>query len=90
MKTTVEIPDPLFRLAREYGAAHGLSLWQLIDSGLRLAIEQPRTASRFRLKPFGFSGEGQQIHDWSAIREAIYEGRGGAPAPAPIRRRRVR
>ena len=90
MKTTVEIPDPLFRAAREYCAGQGLSFRQLVESGLRLALEQPRPAARFRLKPFGFRGEGQQIQDWSAIREAIYEGRGDAPAPTPIRRRSAR
>jgi hypothetical protein len=90
MKITVEIPDPLFRAAREYCAGHGLSFRQLIESGLRLGIEQPRSSAPFCLKQFGFWAVEQQIHDWSAIREAIYEGRGGAPAPAPIRRRRVR
>jgi hypothetical protein len=90
MKTTVEIPDPLFRAAREYCAGQGLSFRQLIESGLRLAIERPRPAAHFRLKPFGFRGEGQQIHDWSAIREAIYEGRGDETATVPIRRRRLR
>jgi hypothetical protein len=90
MKTTVEIPDPLFRAAREYCAGRGLSFRQLVESGLRLVIEQPRPITRFRLKPFGFQGEGQQIQDWSAIREAIYEGRGDAPAPGAIRRRRAR
>jgi hypothetical protein len=55
-----------------------------------MAIEQPRPSTRFRLKPFGFQGEGQQIHDWTAIREAIYEGRGDVNTSAPIRRRRAR
>jgi hypothetical protein len=82
----------ILRAAREHCAGRGLSLRQLIESGLRLAIEQPRPAARFRLKPFGFRGQGQQINDWSAIREAIYQGRGDAPAPAPAptERRRAR
>ncbi len=90
MKITVEIADPLLRAARECCAGRGLSLQQLIESSLRLAIEQPRPGGRFRLKPFGFQGEKQQIRQRSAIREAIYEGRGGAPRRTPIRRRRAR
>jgi hypothetical protein len=90
VKTTVEIPDPLFRAAREYCAGKGLSFRELIESGLRLAIEQPRPATRFRLKPFGFRGEGQQVQEWTAIREAIYEGRGDSSVSIEPRRRKTR
>jgi hypothetical protein len=82
MRTTVEIPDALLRAAREYCGRLGLSFRQLIESGLRLAIEQP--------PPFGFPGEGQQIQDWSSIRAAIYEGRGDLSAPVQARGRRAR
>ncbi len=79
MKTTVEIPDSLFRAAKKHCAERGIPLRELFESGLRQALTQPRQAGRFRLKPFGFQGEGQLVHDWSRIREMIYEGRGGIP-----------
>jgi hypothetical protein len=87
---TVKIPDSLFRAAREYGASRGISLRMLIERGLRLAIEQPRSATRFDLMRFGFQGEGQQIQGWSAVRETIYEGRGDVSAPVPTPRRGAR
>jgi hypothetical protein len=76
VKTTVEISDPIFRAAREYCAGRGQSFRELVESGLRLAIEHPRPATCFRLKPFGFRGEGQRVQDWNTIRAAIYECRG--------------
>jgi hypothetical protein len=51
----------------------------LIEAGLRQAMEPPKKETQFRLKPFGFKGEGQLVQDWNAIRELAYEGRGGAP-----------
>ena len=78
MKTTVEIPDPLFRRAKKHCSDHGISFRELIEAGLRTALDRPKASGTFRLKPFGFQGEGQIIQDWSTIREAAYAGRGGA------------
>lgn len=78
MKTTVEISDPLFRAAKKHCAERGISLRQLIEAGLRMAIEKPKQEARFRIRRFGFSGEGQVEHGWERIRELIYAGRGGA------------
>jgi hypothetical protein len=50
----------------------------LIETGLRKALDEPKSSEPFRLKPFGFAGEGQTVTDWGTIRELIYEGRGGA------------
>ena len=77
MKTTVQIDDSLFRATKAYCARHGLSFRQVIEAGLRLEIEQDNRQSGFKLGPFGFAGEGQQVQDWASIREMIYEGRGG-------------
>ena len=33
--------------------------------------------ARFRLKAFGFQGQGQMVTDWNEIRDSIYAGRGG-------------
>ncbi len=77
MKTTVEIADPLFRQAKQHCSTKGISLRELIESALRLALEPSKRRAPFRLKPFGFQGKGQAIQDWSKIRELAYEGRGG-------------
>ena len=82
MKTTVEIPDILFRQAKQHCSDKGISLRILLETGLRAALDPPKKDVQFRLKPFGFKGEGQIVQDWNAIRELAYEGRGGAPSAA--------
>lgn len=77
MKTTVEIADPLFRLAKQHCSEHSISMRELIEIGLRTALEPQKENTPFRLKPFGFRGEGQIVQDWETIREMAYEGRGG-------------
>jgi len=80
MKTTVEIPDTLFRRARKYCADKGIPFRILIEDGLRRALDPPRERAPFRCKRFGFRGEGPVgPTDWTEIREIIYEGRRGAP-----------
>ena len=77
MKTTVEIPDTLFRRAKRYSAEKGVPLRAVIEEDLRRVLESPAKGS-FRLKPFGFRGKGAGgLTDWSRVREMIYEGRGG-------------
>ena len=79
MKTTVEIPEALFRRAKQHCSEQRISFRVLVEAGLRAALDPPKTANPFRLKPFGFSGgDGAVTHDWSTIRELAYEGRGGA------------
>jgi hypothetical protein len=79
VKTTVEVSDPLIREVRDYCVRRGISFRQVVEAGLRLAIADQKATKRFRLKPFGFKGDGQIVTDWAAVRETIYEGRGGAP-----------
>ena len=44
MKTTVEVPDELYRRAKAEAALRGRKLKDLIEEGLRLALEaSPRT-----------------------------------------------
>jgi hypothetical protein len=51
MKTTVEIPDPLFRQAKAYASSHGMSLREVFETGLRAVLEaQPPAGKPFRLK----------------------------------------
>ncbi len=81
MKTTVEISDALFRRAKKHCAEKGVAFRDLVEDALRRVLEASPAARRFRLKPFGFRGEGQVgPSDWSELRETIYEGRGGLGA----------
>ena len=48
MKTTIEVPDDLYRRAKSIAALRGRRLKDLIEEGLRLVIEGPRKASRER------------------------------------------
>jgi hypothetical protein len=48
VKTTVEIDDELFRQAKTYAATRGVTLRQLIEAGLELAMaeEAPKQSRR--------------------------------------------
>lgn len=77
MKTTVEISDPLFRTVKTYCGKNGVTFREVMETGLRLAVSESKPAKRFRLRSFGFKGDGQAVTDWNKIRDIIYEGRGG-------------
>lgn len=46
MKTTVEIPDDLYRRAKAEAALRGRKLKHLIEEGLRLVLAAPRKPRR--------------------------------------------
>ncbi len=46
MKTTVEVPDDLYRRAKIEAARRGTRLKDLIEQGLRLALKAPRGPRR--------------------------------------------
>jgi hypothetical protein len=48
MKTTVEVPDELYRRAKAAAALRGRKLKDLVEEGLRLVLEAPRKARRPR------------------------------------------
>jgi hypothetical protein len=78
MKTTVEIPDALFRDAKEYAARQGIPVREVFERGLRLALQGPLPGRRFRLRTVTTKGEGLVCDgDWHTIRSTIYEGHGG-------------
>jgi hypothetical protein len=79
VKTTVDIATPLFQEAKQYASAHGLSLRQVIETGLRRVLAARQVgATPFRLKKRTFKGQGIATEaDWPTVRRQIYEGRGG-------------
>jgi predicted component of type VI protein secretion system len=46
MKTTVEVPDDLYRRAKAEAALRGRKLRDLVEEGLRLVLEEPRKTRR--------------------------------------------
>ena len=79
MKTTIEVPDALFREAKQYAVRQGVPLRLVFERGLRLALRGSVGAGpRFRLKTVTTKGEGLVCGgDWGTIRSMIYEGHGG-------------
>ena len=78
MKTTVEIPDALFREVKRYAAAHDLTLREVVEAGLR-GVVRPNGAKKkpFKLRKCAFQGKGMvKDFTWPEIRDIIYEGRG--------------
>ena len=52
MKTTVEIPEDLFRQAKAKAALDGIPLRDLVVYGLQLALEKPPAAAHGNRAPF--------------------------------------
>jgi hypothetical protein len=78
MKTTVELPDALLRSVKTYAAAHGMTMREVIETGLRHVLASGHAASEpFRLKRCTFKGRGlAQEESWADLRAKMYEGRG--------------
>jgi hypothetical protein len=78
MKTTVEIPDSLFREAKRYAAKQRIPFREVIETGLRRVVEQDKRKKPFKLKDGSVNGNGMvKDFTWPEIRAMIYEGRGG-------------
>lgn len=79
MKTTVELSDTLFHAAKRTAAARKTTIKALIEQGLRAVIAGEKRQA-FKLREASFNGNGlvagRSLHDWDAIRDAIYSGRG--------------
>ena len=80
MKTTVEIPDALFREAKRYAAKHNVTFREVVATGLRSVVkENGATKKPFKLKDGSVGGRGMvRDYTWDEIMEISYEGRGGA------------
>lgn len=81
MKTTVQIPDPLFEEARKVAHREKTTLKALVEKGLRKVLSEYKQPNQFKLRNASFKGSGLQPHltdaSWDQIRAISYEGRGG-------------
>ncbi len=59
MKTTVEIPDELFRRAKATAALRGRKFKDLVEEGLRRVVETPDTAAEADSVP----GQARNLHE---------------------------
>ncbi len=79
MKTTIELNDELFRRAKRTAAAEGVTLRELIESGLRTELDA-RLHGDFVLEDKSFGGNGVRPGvtegDWDALAALIYADRG--------------
>ncbi len=79
MRTTVRLNDTLLEAAKREAAKRGETLTALIETGLRLALEQPRRARRRRVvlpecRAGGGTLPGVDLDDSAALLD-IMEGR---------------
>ncbi len=84
MKTTIDIADSLLLQAKGIAKSEGITLRELVETGLRATLHQRGAKTKpFVLRDASFKGEGLQPGiregDWKQIREMAYEGRGGFP-----------
>ena len=56
MKTTIELPDPLFAQARRYAGAHKMTMKSLIEQGLRKVMAEKKAEKPFKLRDGSFKG----------------------------------
>lgn len=81
MRTTLDLPDPLFRQAKKLARERQIPFRALVAEALRRAIAEKASRGRFKLADHsqGRGGlvEGLAWTDWEQIRDMIYEGHGG-------------
>jgi hypothetical protein len=81
MRTSVDIPDVLFRRARKLARETGRTFRDLVIDGLRAMLEAKRTGAGYEMKDcsFGEDGlvEGLSWSDWERMRDLTY-GDGGS------------
>ncbi|MCX6567674.1 MAG: DUF2191 domain-containing protein [Candidatus Aminicenantes bacterium] len=83
MKTTIHIPDSLFKEAKKVAQQEKTTLKALVEEGLRkvMAEHLGRRPEEFKLRRVAFKGQGLQPHvasvTWDQILDLSYEGRGG-------------
>ncbi|MGJ3243734.1 MAG: hypothetical protein ACFE0O_12400 [Opitutales bacterium] len=73
MRTTVDLPDPLFRQAKRLAAERGTTVRSLIIEALRMSLDE-RQAPDFQLRDASFGDQNQSVSA-DTINTAIDESR---------------
>ena len=81
MRTTLDLPDPLFRQAKRLARERKIPFRALVADALRRVISEraPRRTFKLAERSFGDGGlvDGLTWSNWEQIRDLIYEGHGG-------------
>ena len=81
MKTTLDIADPLLKEAKAVARKENLTIRELVERGLRLALAEHRNPRHFKLRDASVSGDGLRPQaaglSWEQLRGLIYDGHGG-------------
>lgn len=81
MKTTVELNDALLAAAKELARREGVTLRAILEAALRHELDRRGRRQPFTLRAASFTGRGLRDEfsdaEWSRVREAAYQGRGG-------------
>ena len=81
MKVTIELAHDLVDRAKAHAAKQRTTLRALVEQGLHEVLNANEEPVRFRLEDASVGGRGLQKEyqgaEWSRIRGAAYEGRGG-------------
>ena len=76
MKTTIEISDPLLEEARRVATERGLTLREIVETGLRQVVQENQ--EEFKLPDRSVGGNGLRpelaYEDWGRILELAYGG----------------
>ena len=78
MRTTLELPDPLFKKAKKLARERGIPFREVVAEALRLLFREPNSERKpFVLKDTAAGGSGLvnglSWNDWDRIREISYE-----------------
>jgi len=81
MKTTIQIPDSLYKEMRKLAQREQRTMKAIVEESLRRTLSERQQGSRFQLRKATFKGKGLQPHlagtSWEQILQLSYEGRGG-------------
>lgn len=80
MKTTIDMPDSLFRRTKTLAMKRRVPMRELIAEGLLHVLEHEGNEAPRRVNPVTFKGQGLSPEfskgSWTTLRDAIYEEHG--------------